>query len=57
MNTWYPFVVIYLSIASDSKDLDDRKKEKQWYDPSTVIDVLDSWPEVYDLARVRFDGA
>jgi hypothetical protein len=50
-------VVTYLSIASDSKVLDDGKKEKQRYDPSAVIDVLYTLPVVYDLARVRFDGA
>jgi hypothetical protein len=57
VNSCYPVVVTYLSIASDSKVLDDREKKKQRYDPSAVIDVLGAWPEVYDLARVRFDGS
>ena len=45
----------YLSIASDSKDLDDGKSEKQRYDPSGVIDILYIRPIVYDLAEVRTD--
>ena len=47
----------YLSIAPDSKDLDDGKSEKQRYDPSAVIDILYTRPIVYDLAGVRFDQA
>jgi len=49
--------VTYLSIASDSKDLDDGESEKQRYDPSAVIDILYTRPIVYDLAGVRFDQA
>ena len=42
-------MVTYLSIASDSKVLDDGKSEKQRYDPSAVIDILYTRPIVYDL--------
>ncbi len=45
----------YLSIASDSKELDDGKSDKQRYDPSAVIDILYISPVVYDLAGVRAD--
>ena len=47
----------YLSIAPDSKDLDDGKSEKQRYNPSAVIDILYTRPIVYDLASVRTDWA
>jgi hypothetical protein len=47
-----PWVIAYLSIASDSKELDDYKGEKQWYDPSAVVDILYIRPKVYDLAGV-----
>ena len=50
-------MVTYLSIASDSKVLDDGKSEKQRYDPSAVIDILYTRPKVYDLDGVRFDQA
>ena len=49
--------VTYLSVASDSKDLDDGESEKQRDDPSAVIDILYIRPIVYDLAGVRFDQA
>jgi hypothetical protein len=42
----------YLSIASDTKVLDDDQSEQQRYDPSAIVHVLDIFPKVYDLGNV-----
>lgn len=42
----------YLSIAFYSKELDHGKGDKQWYDPSGVIDIRRIRPVVNDLVRV-----
>lgn len=42
--------VTYLAIALDTEKLDSNQSDKQWDDPSTVVDALGSWPVMDDIA-------
>jgi len=46
-----------LSIASDTKELDDHQGDQQWYDPGGIIDVLYVCPEMDDLSHVSLESS
>lgn len=43
----------YLAIALNTEVLDDGKEEQEWNNPCTIVDVLNTTPEMNDLANVR----